>query len=301
MTTTRHYSQPSKLAALRKKTGYSISHCKKALEVTGNQDIEKAESWLNSQAQAQGWDKAAKLQNRATLNGLIGITFNSREAFMVEVNCETDFVARNEKFQNFVVQVATTTSSCLKDRITGVPGPSQNSSNITEVKLTSEQLGALRIIESGKSLADLLAINIGLIGENMSLRRAVAFCAPNDPNIKLACCSHPVSTNEGTLLGKYGAIVAYIADGCSNGPVSENCELPEGVTLEKLPKQLCQHVIGMNPRIVERIEGSTEEKDLILLEQDFVANPEYRVGEVLNLAGWKVKGFLRLECGETQE
>lgn len=57
----------------------------------------------------------------------------------------------------------------------------------------------------------------------------------------------------------------------------------------------------MNPRIVERIEGSTEEKDLILLEQDFVANPEYRVGEVLNLAGWKVKGFLRLECGETQE
>lgn len=62
--------------------------------------------------------------------------------------------------------------------------------------------------------------------------------------IRLACCSHPVSTNEGTLLGKYGAIVAYIADGCSNGPVSENCELPEGVTLEKLPKQLCQHVIG---------------------------------------------------------
>ena len=43
----------------------------------------QAESWLNSQAQAQGWDKAAKLQNRATLNGLIGITFNSRAAFMV--------------------------------------------------------------------------------------------------------------------------------------------------------------------------------------------------------------------------
>lgn len=57
----------------------------------------------------------------------------------------------------------------------------------------------------------------------------------------------------------------------------------------------------MNPRIVERIEGSTEEKDVILLEQDFVANPEYRVEEILNLVGWKVKGFLRLECGETQE
>ncbi len=57
----------------------------------------------------------------------------------------------------------------------------------------------------------------------------------------------------------------------------------------------------MNPRIVERIEGSTEEKDEILLEQDFVANPEYRVEEILNLVGWKVKDFLRLECGETQE
>ncbi len=52
------------------------------------------------------------------------------------------------------------------------------------MKLTSEQLGALKIIESGKSLADLLAMNIGLIGENMSLRRAVAFCVPSDANVK---------------------------------------------------------------------------------------------------------------------
>merc|ERR1712127_33842 len=74
----------SPLANLRKKTGYSISNCKKALEVTGN-DLVKAESWLNSQAQEQGWMKAAKLSNRTTRHGLVGICQNHIDVAMVEV------------------------------------------------------------------------------------------------------------------------------------------------------------------------------------------------------------------------
>nr|CAG4635096.1 EOG090X0EI4 [Alona affinis] len=312
-------SSQSLLATLRKKTGYSISNCKKALQVN-NDDLSQAEKWLNSQAQSQGWDKAVKLQSRATLNGLVGIAFDHKKAVIVEVNCETDFVGKNEKFQSLVAHVAET---CLSHVPVG------DSGSILQVGFSSEQLGALKNAE-GKPLADVLALNIGQIGENMSLRRAAAFSV-SDADLKLACCTHPLSTKEQIFLGKYGAVVVYTE--ASNPPADSEAsptEFPEGITLEKLSRQLCQHVIGMNPRSIEKIveEPNEEEKtkpietapptaeegdpkseekpraendDTALLEQDFVANPEYRVGEILDLVGWKVKGFVRLECGESQE
>lgn len=55
----------------------------------------------------------------------------------------------------------------------------------------------------------------------------------------------------------------------------------------------------MNPRVIEKVEGSTEDSEAVLMDQEFVSNPEYRVREVLDAAGWQVKGFLRLECGES--
>ena len=144
-------SSPSLLSTLRKKTGYAIANCKKALELNDN-DIGKvcigiilkvcerpfkilfltyqAESWLNSQAQTQGWAKAAKLQNRSTPNGLVGLAFDNKSAVLVrkfhvlfmnicsfwfsqvEVNCETDFVAKNDKFQSLVAQI---TGVCFRN------------------------------------------------------------------------------------------------------------------------------------------------------------------------------------------
>ncbi len=65
----------------------------------------KAESWLKSQAQAHGWEKATKLQGRATAQGLISILSSQHNAVMMEVNCETDFVARNKKFQSLVQKI----------------------------------------------------------------------------------------------------------------------------------------------------------------------------------------------------
>nr|CAG4650520.1 EOG090X0EI4 [Sida crystallina] len=221
----------SLLATLRKKTGYSISNCKKALTISGN-DIGKAETWLEEQAQAQGWDKAAKLQNRATLQGLIGIAHNDTTAAMVEVNCETDFVARNEKFQTLVTNIA---SVCLENVHLVENSP------VYQVKFSSDQLGAMTSSAPGSTkLSDLVALNIGQIGENMNLRRASAL-GFNTNQIKLACCTHPMQTvGETVMLGKYGAVITYqvIRDGGSD-PV----ELPEEITLDKLPRQLCQHII----------------------------------------------------------
>lgn len=71
----------------------------------------KAEHWLREQAQALGWSKATKLEGRQTTQGLVAVAVSNRTAALVEVNCETDFVARNSMFQETVLDVA---DSCLK-------------------------------------------------------------------------------------------------------------------------------------------------------------------------------------------
>ena len=101
------------LSSLRKKTGYSFVNCKKALEQFG-EDINQAEIWLKEQAQKEGWAKATKLQDRSAVQGLVGVNYNPDEGtgILVEVNCETDFVARNSKFQDMVARVS---ESCLRE------------------------------------------------------------------------------------------------------------------------------------------------------------------------------------------
>uniref|UniRef100_A0A8D1SSX5 Elongation factor Ts, mitochondrial n=1 Tax=Sus scrofa TaxID=9823 RepID=A0A8D1SSX5_PIG len=93
------------LMKLRRKTGYSFVNCKKALETCGG-DLKQAESWLHKQAQKEGWSKAARLHGRKTKEGLIGLLQEGNTSVLVEVNCETDFVSRNLKFQQLVQQVA---------------------------------------------------------------------------------------------------------------------------------------------------------------------------------------------------
>jgi len=275
----------SPLAALRKKTGYSISNCKKALEITGN-DLSKAETWLNSQAQEQGWMKAAKLQSRTTRHGLIGISQNKVGVAMVEINCETDFVARNEKFQTLVAEAA---RACARNLPIDSPA-------VHNISYNSEELGALKSSdEISTKLSDLVALNIGQIGENMNLRRGYAIGSTNE-NIKLAYSSHPSQSVDEVLLGKYGAVVAYEESAVQPESLAD---LPENVTPEKLPRQLCQHIIGMNPKTLDRAEeASSSDEETALYRQEFVSNPEYTVGEILDLAGWKVHAFLRYECGE---
>ncbi|XP_036885998.1 elongation factor Ts, mitochondrial isoform X3 [Sturnira hondurensis] len=107
------------LMKLRRKTGYSFVNCKKALETCGG-DLKQAERWLHEQAQKEGWSKAAKLHGRKTKEGLIGLLQEENTTVLVEVNCETDFVSRNLKFQQLVQQVALGTMlycQSLKDQL----------------------------------------------------------------------------------------------------------------------------------------------------------------------------------------
>ena len=141
----------SMVKELREKTGAGMMDCKKALqEVEG--DLEKAIDWLRQ----KGLSKAAKKAGRATSEGLVGfeVAADGKSAALIEVKCETDFVARGEKFQDFV--------SKLTAQI-------MNSVPADEAAL----LAAPSVAEAGRTVQDLLNEAIATIGENMQLGRFV--------------------------------------------------------------------------------------------------------------------------------
>ena len=131
---------------LREKTGAGMMDCKKALSETGG-DIEAAVDWLRK----KGLAAAAKKSGRVAAEGLIGVASAPGRAAMVEVNAETDFVARNETFQAFVEAVA-------KRRL--------------EVGEDVEAIKAAPYPSSGRTVGDELTHLVATIGENMTIRRA---------------------------------------------------------------------------------------------------------------------------------
>ncbi|PIK60926.1 putative elongation factor Ts, mitochondrial [Apostichopus japonicus] len=233
------------LSKLRKKTGFSFINCKKALEKFEN-DIEKAEVWLKEQAQKEGWSKATKLKDRATAQGLIGLICQDQCATMVEVNCETDFVARNNKFQHFVGQAASSTlAECKK----------MNDSSEKAVKkiLSADELKNIPVIQESKSLGELLVLTIGQIGENMSLRRGIFINAPSGSIIGSyvhSALANPKSSPSGKFtLGKYAALVLFRRTG----------ETQSGTPSSDIGRRLSQHVVGMNPKIIGEYKPPTAE------------------------------------------
>lgn len=267
----------SLLAKLRRKTGFSISNCKKALELHDN-DADKAESWLRAQAQAQGWEKATKLSGRRTAQGLVGIHIEGHSGVMVEVNCETDFVARNEKFTTLVSQV---TKDFFQQAATATPHPQ----GVVKESFSEEQLRAVPAGE-GKTLGDKLALAIGTIGENMSLPRATRVTVDQDTQLVGYC--HPSTVDQDMPRGRYGSILALR----THRPLTE------------VAKQLCAHVIGMNPKAIgEEGDPKAENPDdeTLLVHQEFLSDPSLTVGEVLREEGLQVVDFVRYEAGETQE
>lgn len=141
-------AEKSQLAVLRKKTGYTFANCKKALELHQN-DIGQAEIWLKQQAQALGWSKATKLEGRQTTQGLIGVAIKNQDGVLVEVNCETDFVARNQEFQKIVEETA---STCLNF--------TKNHQNLSDgvIKVSNFRVNILQ-----KAVDSATQYNVGLI------------------------------------------------------------------------------------------------------------------------------------------
>ncbi|MFT9026190.1 translation elongation factor Ts [Acetobacter indonesiensis] len=271
---------------LREKTGAGMMDCKKALN-EANGEIEGAIDWLRT----KGLAAAAKKSGRTAAEGLVGVASEDKKAAMVEVNAETDFVARNEAFQNFVETVA---KVALK---------------------TGDDLEAIKAatLESGRTVADELTHLIATIGENMSLRRARVFTVP----------SGVVATYvHGALrpgLGKIGVLAAIEAPTADDAIENLGRQVGMHVAATR-PSSL--DVSSLNPEEVEReravlieqarasgkpeaiiekmIEGRIRKfyEEVVLLEQVWVHDGETRVKSVLEKAGVKLVGFDRFHLGE---
>ena len=269
-------SKKTLLSKLRKKTGYTFVNCKKALEIHEN-DMEKAEQWLNEQAQAQGWVQATKLQSRITSQGLIAMITNDKYGALVEINCETDFVARNNKFHDLAETVLNTV---LKQGMS-----LEQSSLVNKTMLDPESINEL-VANDGKSLGDHSALTIGTVGENINIRRAM--CMSVQPGVYLYGCTHPAPLNPlPSSYGRYGALVA----------------LKSNKKNEVLGMQLCQHVIGMNPIKVGDAKVDTPNENIddepIMLYQEFLLDPSLSVQQLLQSEQAEVLDFVRFEMGET--
>ncbi len=134
----------SMVKELREASGAGMLDCKKALEAT-NGNMEEAITWLRE----KGISKAAKKASRIAAEGLGLTKINGNKAIIVEVNSETDFVAKNEEFKNLVSEIADTILN-------------------SEAKTVEE---ALNLESNGKTLSDLIAEKVGTIGEKLTLRR----------------------------------------------------------------------------------------------------------------------------------
>ncbi|XP_050580056.1 elongation factor Ts, mitochondrial [Bombus affinis] len=269
-------SQKTLLSKLRKKTGYTFVNCKKALELNDN-DIVKAEQWLKEQAQAQGWSQAMKLKSRTTSQGLIAMIINNNHGALVEINCETDFVARNKKFYELTEIIL---AAVLKHGMT-----IEQDSLIKKTMLCTEAISKL-YADDGKSLSDHSALTIGLIGENINIRRAL--CMSVQPGVHLYGCIHPTSVNPvSSLFGRYGAFVVLKSDKKKN----------------ILGMQLCQHIIGMNPTKIGDVKVDQPHDNVddepVMLYQEFLFDPSISIQQLLQSEQTEILDFVRFEMGET--
>jgi elongation factor Ts len=272
---------------LREKTGAGMMDCKRALTEAGG-DLEAAVDWLRK----KGLSAAAKKSGRVAAEGLIGVASAPLAAAMVEVNAETDFVARNETFQAFVETVANLALTVGDD---------------------VEALKAAAYPGTGRSVADELTQLIATIGENMSIRRAKVI------HVKQGVVATYVHNVLRPGLGKIGVLVA----------VEGTDELS---ALETLGRQVGMHVAAARPdaldidavdpaalereravlaeqarasgkpdAIIEKmVEGRIRKyyEEVVLLEQVWVHDGESRVRAVAKKAGVKLADFARFQLGE---
>lgn len=272
---------------LRDRTGAGMMDCKKALvENTG--DMEAAIDWLRT----KGLAAAAKKSGRVAAEGLVGTASGPNVAAMVEVNAETDFVARNETFQNFVSEVAGLALSVGDD---------------------IEALKAATFPGTTHSTQEELTRMIATIGENMNIRRARVLRVPSGA---VATYMHN-AVKPG--LGKIGVLVALEAESevaamemlgrqigmhvAATRPTALDVDAVEPSELEREKAVLREQAAGSGKpaAIIEKmIEGRIRKyyEEVVLLEQVWVHDGESRVREVVKKAGATLSGFARYHLGE---
>jgi elongation factor Ts len=272
---------------LREKTGAGMMDCKRALTETDG-DLEGAIDWLRT----KGLAAAAKKSGRIAAEGLVGVASAPGKAAVVEVNAETDFVARNETFQAFVETVA---------RIALDVGDSLDAINATPFP------------GSGRTVAEELTHLIATVGENMNLRRAKVLSVPKGV---VATYMHN-ALRPG--LGKIGVLAAVEADGelaalealgrqvgmhvAAARPDALDIDAVDPAALEREKAVLTEQALasGRPANIIEKmVEGRIRKyyEEVVLLEQVWVHDGESRVRAVAKKAGVTLTGFARFQLGE---
>ena len=283
----------SMVKELRETSGAGMMDCKAALQ-ENNGDMAAAVDWLRT----KGLAKAAKKAGRVAAEGLVAVASAGNAGAAVEVNSETDFVARNETFQAMVTDIA---------------GVALNGDGGHNGLLATDYPGA------GKSVEDHVAEMVGTIGENMTVRRSIELSVEN------GVVASYVHSQAADGLGKIGVLVALESTG-------------DTAQLEALGRQLAMHVAATNPlaaniddldpaevereravliseakesgkpdEIIEKmVEGRLRKfyEEVVLTSQVFVIDGETRIEKVLENAAGDVgapvalKAFARFELGE---
>ena len=273
----------SQVKELREKTGAGMMDCKKVLTET-NGDEEKAIELLRE----RGIAKAAKKSDRIAAEGLVEtyISEDGKVGVVVEVNAETDFVAKNEEFRSFVKDVAEQVAK-------------ENPADVEAL------LSQKSIRESDKTVSEVLTNKIATIGENMSIRRFVRF-----------------ETNN--------LLESYIH---GDGKIAVLVEMENGTP--ELAKDICMQIAAARPEFLDRAsvpadrlakemeilkaqamnEGKPAEiaekvvqgrinkfySEVCLVEQEFVKDPDTKIGKLVESKGAKIVRFARFEKGEGLE
>jgi len=265
---------------LRDVTGVGMMDCKRAL-VEADGDFDAAIDLLRT----QGQKVAAKRADREAKEGIIetGTTDDGATAILIEINCETDFVARNEEFQNF--------SSGLAALV------------LSELPADREAfLGATT--SSGSSVADALIEMTGKIGEKIDIRRTAVLTSENG---KVVSYIHPGSrlgvlvdiSGDGNLENTGRDVAMQVA--ALNPLSTSRDEIPQEVQDKEMKIAADQaREEGKPEQIIDRIsEGKLERyfKDNVLLEQPFVKDSSMTVNQMLKAADAEVKTFIRFGLG----
>jgi len=277
---------------LRDKTGAGMMDAKKALVENGG-DIEASADWLRE----KGILKAAKKADRIAAEGLIGVASGGKSAALVEVNSETDFVARNEGFQKAVREVAELALA--------------NNGDVLKLAHATSSMGG--------TVNEMLQSLVATIGENMTLRRAAAI------SVSEGVVATYIHNQAADGMGKIGVLVALESPGdasrltdlgrkvamhiASMKPLAATTDELDPAVVEKERQILTAQAAesGKPANVVEKmVEGRIRKfyQESVLVEQAFVMDPDVTVGKFIENAGKnmgspvKLKGFLKFEVGE---
>ncbi|WP_158177267.1 translation elongation factor Ts [Staphylococcus aureus] len=267
---------------LREKTGAGMMDCKKALTETDG-DIDKAIDYLRE----KGIAKAAKKADRIAAEGLVHVETKGNDAVIVEINSETDFVARNEGFQELVKEIA---------------------NQVLDTKAETVEALMETTLPNGKSVDERIKEAISTIGEKLSVRRfAIRTKTDNDA--------------FGAYLHMGGRIgVLTVVEGSTDEEAARDVAMhsaainPKYVSSEQVSEEEINHereVLkqqalneGKPENIVEKmVEGRLRKylQEICAVDQDFVKNPDVTVEAFLKTKGGKLVDFVRYEVGEGME